>query len=160
MVPQQRNKSSLRVRITVLSEVVLELIHKTLPITMLVVGTFTIGYAVKNIEDSHERVLAYDELRAQHRNMVAECDARLVASQQMTSDQTGRIEEQTMLIKQLQGTLDEVHVTQQKNVRLSKVELSTLKRAATETQKAASVVTNGTDRDRQQINAAVREKIK
>jgi hypothetical protein len=161
----QDPKPSLRVRITVLYEVVLEFIRAKLPITMLVVGTFTFGYGVKNVEDERERMLSYVQMQDQAQHLKAECDARLVDAEKLNTDQTariadqtGRITEQLALITQLQTTVDEIHTTQQKSVAQRKAELTTIKKAATEAQTAATIAQKGvTEKERQQINAEVKK---
>lgn len=154
-------KPSLRVRARVMFEVTVEVLKKKVPIAMLVVGSVVLGYATKNIEDEHERRMWYAEMADQKEQMNAQCDARLVDSQKLTTDQTGRIEEQTQLIKQLKFTLDNIQLTQHQSIQLRQVELKTIKKAATEAQTAAVVASKGaTAKDRQQINEVIKEKTK
>ena len=155
------NKPGLRVRAKVLHEVTMEYVRKNLGMVMLVVGTFTLGYAVKNMEDGRERMVAHDALIEQRQQLVAECNARIVSNDALIADQTGRIAEQTTLIKQLQNVTGDIAATQKQSLKLRKTEVAAVTKAASEAHAAAAVASKGvTDKDRQQINAKVKEKAK
>jgi len=157
----QEKKPNLRTRITVLAEVITELLRRNAIGIILTVGMFALGYSLKNIGDRNERATLYAQLAEQRQRMAAECDARLVEAKDMTTEQTGRIEEQTELIHQLKDIVGNVQLTQKQQVHVREAELETMKKAASAAQTAVTEVTKGaTEKDRQQINAVVKGKNK
>lgn len=169
-------KVSIRLRIAVVYEIILDMIRKNVGMAMLVAGTFTLGYAVKNMEDAQERKRTHDMIVDVQKSMAAECDARLVdankaAQERMDSrdkllaDQGARLDEQTMLI-------NVIGKRQKESIDFNHKEMGSIKKAATdakteakiattEAKTAAVVVQKGvTEKDRLVINKKVTEKAK
>lgn len=160
-MPDDGNKPGLRVRAKAMHAATMDYVRKNVGMAMLIAGTFTLGYAVKNMEDARERQVSSDVLVEQRQRMEAQCNARIVANDALIADQTGRIAEQTTLIKQLQNTTGTIAENQQKSLKLRKTEVAAVAKAASEAHAAVTVASKGvTDKERQQINAKVKEKTK
>lgn len=154
-------KPGFRVRAKALHAATMDYVRQNVGMAMLIAGTFTLGYAVKNMEDARERQFGHDALIEQRQRLEAECNAKLVANDTLIADQTGRIAEQTVLIKQLQNVTGSIAANQQKSMKLRKTEVEQVTKAATEAKTAATVAQKGvTEKDRQQINAKIKEKAK
>jgi hypothetical protein len=135
---------------------------------LLVSAAFTLGYAVKNMEDRHERISATAELREQQKMMNASCDERVyqlgqAQQQQMLerdsrlSDQLDLIAEQKDMIAQLTKTTNTIATRQVAGLQQRRAELAVAKKAA----EAATTAAKGvTDHDRAAINQVVKEKAK
>lgn len=150
-----------------------------------VVMTFTLGYAVKNMEDSQAQRQMRDQLTQQRKEDVAICDARIVRSDQdakdvllerdrLLADQTGRIADQTILIQQLQGATQQLSNTaqqltnttasiaqkQDQGIKARKNELHTITKAAEDAKVAVTTAQTLTAGERNQINDAVKKGVK
>src|ERR1700748_1205830 len=135
------SKVSIKTRVIVLYEVVIDVIRQNLPISMLVVGVFTIGYAVKNVEDAQDRQRAHEAWSSTEKAMGQECDARILDVQNanakqmkerdgLLADQTQRIADQTQRLKD-QGLLMQVIADRQAaSINFSHRELTDIKSAA------------------------------
>jgi hypothetical protein len=145
------NKPGFRVRAKAMHAATMDYVRQNVGMAMLIAGTFTLGYAVKNMEDARERQFGHE----------AECNAKIVSNDALIADQTGRIAEQTVLIKQLQNVTVDIAANQKQSMKLRKTEVAAVTRAASEARAAATVASKGvTAQERQQINAKVKEKAK
>jgi hypothetical protein len=139
----------------------MELLRRNLPKILLVGGAFILGYNLRYIGYSNELKAKDAQMSEQHRLMDAQCDAKLVINQKMMDEQTDRIKEQTgylseqtELIEQLKLEIDNIQLTQHQSIHLRQVELTAVNKA---TQAAQNAVKGVTEKDKQQINAVVKE---
>jgi hypothetical protein len=169
-------KVSIRLRVAIVYQIILEMIRKNVGMAMLVAGTFVLGYAVKNMEDAQDRKQAHDTIVEVQKSMAAECDARLVdankaflermdSRDKLLAEQGARLDEQSTLInmigKRQKESIDFNH-KEMGSIKKAATEAKTeAKIATTEAKTAAVVVQKGvTEKDRLVINKKVTEKAK
>lgn len=135
---------------------------------LLVSAAFTLGYAVKNMEDRHERLATGAELREQQKMMNASCDARVFQLDQAQqrqmlerdnrlNDQIAMINEQKDMIAALTRTTNTIADRQAVSIQQRKSEIAVVKKAADAAQTAAKGATTA---DKEFINRLVKEKSK
>jgi hypothetical protein len=131
-------------KIQVAGEVLLEWARAKIPYTLLVAGCFTVGYAVKNMEDEGDRARAHENLNEVERQMASACDARIIGNdklvqQRMTerdnllADQTARIANLTQLVQVLSNQ-------QRTSVQLSRAQLAEIRQLNAKTPNARAII--------------------
>jgi hypothetical protein len=159
------SKIPLMTKARIASEILTEVVRKNVGIVMLIAGTFTLGYAVKNMEDAKDRERSHTNLSEVQQSMTAECNARVLQADklasmrdQLVADQTGRLEQQNEQLRS-QGLLIQLMSNRQAHaIAFSHRTMAVIEKAASEARTNAVIAAKGaTAQDRQKINSAVKE---